>query len=174
MCFDQSGCRILTHTQTWNFCMTQGEQDVTQEGWVKRSRFKTWLGHCVRFSNKIVYLILSDKRYFNLFMLLQAFGLGNQLASKNAVVTQALLITIKLFKHLIYFKNSSFYFFFSFCLHVFFLSVSGLSTYPPTCLSVCLLVCLSLIYIIIIIIIYLFIYLFAQPTDQPSQNRRLS
>ena len=56
ICFDQSGCRILTHTQTWNFCMTQGEQDVTQEGWVKRSRFKTWLGHCVRFSNKIVYL----------------------------------------------------------------------------------------------------------------------
>ena len=31
MCFDQSGCRILTHTQTWNFCVTQGEQDVTQE-----------------------------------------------------------------------------------------------------------------------------------------------
>lgn len=105
-------------------------------------------------------------------MLLQAFGLGNQLASKNAVVTQALLITIKLFKHLSYFKNSSFYFFFSFCLHVFFLCLSfGLSTYPPTCLSVCLpsclsvclsvcLVCLSLIYIIIIIIIiYLFIYL---------------
>lgn len=95
-------------------------------------------------------------------MLLQAFGLGNQLASKNAVVTQALLITIKLFKHLSYFKNSSFYFFFSFCLHVFFLSVCllvCLPTHLPVCLSVCL-VCLSLIYIIIIIIIiYLFIYL---------------
>ena len=119
-------------------------------------------------------------------MLLQAFGLGNQLASKNAVVTQALLITIKLFKHLSYFKNSSFSFFLSVCMSSFSLSVfwfvclptylsvsvclpSCLSVCLPSCLSVCLPSCLSVCLSVFNLYYYhcyyyLFIYLFIFPT----------